>query len=507
MNNVFNQVREFIFSPELEDLNVFSKQYLNSVIKPYYSSNIDDDNYVSICIDFDKLNDINNLYDYQTGNRIIYDAISLIQSVLPNNSICSRIGGDEFLFLIPDCSFDAIDNIINRIHSILKLHENDLLHSSVTAYGVHSSEKDNLSEMIAEADLKITDIKNNFNKNSSYSKWGILEQKLTQNLTSFFKSLRLYKQSIDLDFLKKLYVHAISSSSDLLEKDFSVNTTEFQEQNSDCSFNENELEELYSIFLKKHPTEEEINKIPQNTYSSLLDDLIHDPVTGNFTKDYFTQHLLRDNNGQYQIKYFSTALIKLYNTIFSHNATDIQGQKMIQNLTSFLEDELNIKLVDENFTNKSGDYFIALGAGDYVLATKTPTEEINDKINQYISSRKQDFSQMENILRLTCSQDFHTINEQNSTYILETLSNECKQSKDDYKIEMLNEIVIKDIISSIICDSSEYYIDNIPKSNDIKQKSKFLNLVSKIMIDISSDINNEQNLKDTNNDKNNESYR
>ena len=62
---LFNHAKDFVYSSKLEDLHVFSKEYLNCVLKPYYSSNTPNDNYSTICIDFNKLNDINNTYSYK----------------------------------------------------------------------------------------------------------------------------------------------------------------------------------------------------------------------------------------------------------------------------------------------------------------------------------------------------------------------------------------------------------------------------------------------------------
>lgn len=343
--SLFNRAKEFIYSPKLEDLHIFSKQYFNSIIKSYYSSNMENDNYAAICIDFNKLNDINNLYGYETGNKVIHYSLSLIKSVLPPNSVCARTGGDEFLFLIENCLPESIENIINKIHSILEQHKKDICLTSVTAYGVHCSENASLSEMMEEAESKITEQKNNFDKKSSYSKWGILEKKLTQNLTSFFKSLRLYKQPITIDFLKQLYVHAISSSGDLLEKNFSIDPPNLEEEDFNVSLCKEEIDKIYHLFLQKEPSLQEINTINSNTYNSLIEGLIRDPITGNLSKDYFNQYLLNDCNQSFNVKYISTAFVKLYNTIFSYNATDIKLNEMIHDFLEYLEKKILILLM------------------------------------------------------------------------------------------------------------------------------------------------------------------
>lgn len=497
--NLYNRAKKFIYSPGLEDLHIFSKQYFNSTMIPYHSSNTNADNYAIISIDFNKINDLNNIYGRHTVDKVIHHSLSLIKSVLPPKSICSRIGGDEFIFLINNTSIESIEKIITNIYSILKQHEKEILFTTVTAYGVHCSEKDNLLEMVDEADFKITEQKNNFNKDSSFSKWEILEKKMTQNLTSFFKSLRLYKEPITIDFLRQLYVHAISSSSDLLEKSFSFKHHHLTNKEDPLYCSENELNKVYNLFLEDNPLKQNIDDIDTSTYKSLIETLVRDPVTGHFSKYYFEQYLLTDCKQEYKVQYLSTAFVKLYNTIFSHNATDAKLKEHLSDLFKYLEDN-NIHFMKNSFSKENGNYFISLGAGDYLFAVPADNS-INDSIiNQYIASKNAISSELEDILKLTSNFDFEHITSENFEKELENLSTTSKVLKNKYKIKTFTAPVIKDALNNIIYDSSEYYTQNIPHSDDIKQKSKFLNILSKCILDISYSLNQEQ-LLDTSNIK------
>lgn len=113
-------------------------------------------------------------------------------------------------------------------------------------------------------------------------------------------------------------------------------------------------------------------------------------------------------------------------------------------------------------------------------------------INKYIYSQIIDFSNLENILKLSCSKNFHTIDSSNFEDLISILSKECKNLKNAYKNTILERTSIRDALTNIIYDSAEYYSDNIPNSNDIKSKTKFINLISKIMIDISVNLNKGQ---------------
>lgn len=489
--SLFNKIKDFIYSPNLTDINVYSKPYLNSVIKPYFSS--DKSNYGSICIDFNKLNDINTRYGFETGDKVIYYTLYLIKSVLPSNTTCSRIGGDEFIFIIENCTPADVQSYVEKIYNVIKKHKKSILFSGVTAYGVHSSEIDNLPDMINYSDVKITEIKNSC-KDSTCSNWTILEQKLNKNLDCFFKNLRLYKGPINLDFLRKLYLHSISSCKNLLESVFSksvLKDDKTADKNALNYFNKAEVEELYNLFESKKFAKDEIDKVETSSYISLLDKLIRDPITGNFTNEYFSKYVIPKNS--FKIKYFSMPFVKLYNTIFSHESTDMRFKNISKKLISYLENEQHIHFEENCFLDTPGNYFISLGGGSYILALTEDTAIDNLGINEYVKSISSDGQHLEDIMTLVCSKDFHYVNSKNYNSILEKLSCECKDLKDEYKLSILENTCIEDALSNIIYDSAEYYKENIPNSEDIKQKTKFLNLLSQTMLNISDRLNKENN--------------
>ena len=489
--SLFNKIKDFIYSSKLTDINVYSKPYLNSVIKPYFSS--EKSNYGSICIDFNKLNDINTRYGFETGDKVIYYTLYLIKSVLPSNATCSRIGGDEFVFIIENCTPTDVQSYVEKIYNVIKKHKKSILFSGVTAYGVHSSEIDNLPDMINYSDLKITEIKNSC-KDSTCSNWTILEQKLNKNLDCFFKNLRLYKGPINLDFLRKLYLHSISSCKNLLESVFSksvLKDDKTADKNALNYFNKAEVEELYNLFESKKFAKDEIDKVETSSYISLLDKLIRDPITGNFTNEYFSKYVIPKNN--FKIKYFSMPFVKLYNTIFSHESTDMRFKDISKKLISYLKNEQHIHFEETCFLDTPGNYFISLGGGSYILALSEDTAIDNLGINEYVKSISSDGQHLEDIMALVCSKDFHHVNSENYNSVLEKLSCECKDLKDEYKLSILENTCIEDALSNIIYDSAEYYKDNIPNSEDIKQKTKFLNLLSQTMLNISDCLNKENN--------------
>ena len=185
--------------------------------------------------------------------------------------------------------------------------------------------------------------------------------------------------------------------------------------------------------------------------------------------------------------------VKLYNTIFSHESTDMRFKDISKKLISYLKNEQHIHFEETCFLDTPGNYFISLGGGSYILALSEDTAIDNLGINEYVKSISSDGQHLEDIMALVCSKDFHHVNSENYDSVLEKLSCECKDLKDEYKLSILENTCIEDALSNIIYDSAEYYKDNIPNSEDIKQKTKFLNLLSQTMLNISDCLNKENN--------------
>jgi two-component system glycerol uptake and utilization response regulator len=76
-------------------------------------------NLFAVMIDIDKFKQINDTYGHHIGDLVIKKITEIIQSMLPENSIFGRIGGEEFA-IVCNCEnssilFEHIETIRNRI--------------------------------------------------------------------------------------------------------------------------------------------------------------------------------------------------------------------------------------------------------------------------------------------------------------------------------------------------------------------------------------------------------
>lgn len=498
--DLFNRINDFIYASNLGNLKVFSKQYLHSIVIPKYSDNVNSPDYSIIFMDFDKLYDVNLSHGIEFGDKIIYDSLSLVKQVLPKDITSLRVGGDEFLFILQNCSKNNINNYIEKIYDILNLNYDKLYGVTATLYGIHSSEQKNLEEMINTADINITTIKNN-SKEDSNLKWDTLNIKTMQNFKSFFNSLRLSNFNIKIPLLRQLYLHIINSAHDLLETTNEKKQTSLNEFPIDFVLSQEDLVSLDSLFQKENSSNSDIDKIDEDIYLLLLNSFIREPNTKNFSKNYFEKYLLNNCSKEYKVKYFSTTFVKLFNTLYSHNATDSGIKKLSDNVIDYLINELNVPICTDGFLSGDQNYFIDLGAGDFILALEPNADVSSLKINDYIKSQSSKKFDFDGLLKFTCSNRFKQVNKDNYKSVLTDLSNECKNKKNAYKSSVLNSSIVVKTLNTIIADSMEYFLSNIPNSSEIEQKNKYLNMISHTVLDIVCSLNDKYRLEKDNNSK------
>ena len=71
-----------------------------------------------IMCDCNHLKMVNDKYGHKTGDEYIKNTVQILKSVLPEDGICVRWGGDEFLLIIPKWNHGECNEIIQEINKL-----------------------------------------------------------------------------------------------------------------------------------------------------------------------------------------------------------------------------------------------------------------------------------------------------------------------------------------------------------------------------------------------------
>lgn len=112
-----------------------------------------------IFLDIDDLKYVNDNMGHNMGDILIKTIINTVKDFIRANDYCIRIGGDEFLVILPNCSYPRAAEIILMIEDqVAKLILPEYNHKPSFSFGLVSKDNDenfNLESMINEADAKM----------------------------------------------------------------------------------------------------------------------------------------------------------------------------------------------------------------------------------------------------------------------------------------------------------------------------------------------------------------
>lgn len=106
-----------------------------------------------IMCDCNNLKSVNDRLGHQAGDEYIRATAEVLKSVLPENGICIRWGGDEFLLIIPQCEKDTCIQLIEAIERKQQITRRKLAYMEIAmGYAIRYDIRQEESETIETAD-------------------------------------------------------------------------------------------------------------------------------------------------------------------------------------------------------------------------------------------------------------------------------------------------------------------------------------------------------------------
>ena len=68
-----------------------------------------------ISFDLDKFKQINDTYGHPAGDQVLKHFAHRLDTVIRKSDLAARMGGDEFLVLLPECSTNRVQMLLDRL--------------------------------------------------------------------------------------------------------------------------------------------------------------------------------------------------------------------------------------------------------------------------------------------------------------------------------------------------------------------------------------------------------
>ncbi|MGL6101419.1 MAG: diguanylate cyclase domain-containing protein [Fusobacteriaceae bacterium] len=123
---MFDKNKKMEMQPLMESLKrdsltqIYNRLYLEEEVEGYFMKNMFSDQISAfIVLDVDNFKAVNDQLGHSTGDYVIKTTASIISDIFSNNSISSRIGGDEFAVFTK--KIESESDTIDKIRNVLRL--------------------------------------------------------------------------------------------------------------------------------------------------------------------------------------------------------------------------------------------------------------------------------------------------------------------------------------------------------------------------------------------------
>jgi len=151
----------------LNRLSLYSK--LENIIK---TSQENHENFAVLFLDLDKFKEINDTYGHNVGDMLLKNVVHRIQSIIRKSDVFARIGGDEFIIILPDVtkeiSSKISQKIIDSIRQSFEIKDYTLNISSSIGISQFPQDGNRVNTLLKHADEAMYKIKESGRDNFTY---------------------------------------------------------------------------------------------------------------------------------------------------------------------------------------------------------------------------------------------------------------------------------------------------------------------------------------------------
>lgn len=341
--NLLNQIDSFSKS---DFSNLRSKTFFYDLFLDLYKY---ENTYTLLYGDIDGLRKLNDKIGFKNADIAMEELLKIIQEHLPENTIACRVGGDEFVFVIPDYTADKIREITKKIHSVLSSN-NQVEGLDITFCACDSTEFDTTRDMYKFAENKVnikkhSHLKLNESANSIEDFNNKLDIFIDSTIKAYLSNFRFSHKRLfigeDIKALAYPILDAIAThlNNDSID-DTNKDTDETNLHNTKLDFDTKSASKIYNLIMSEHISSDDLQDISVEDLEKIISCLATDSVTGahnNVFRDRYLLPRFQEEKSHFQVILAESLGIKILNSVLTHAGTDIKIKSTYNSLYNEME--------------------------------------------------------------------------------------------------------------------------------------------------------------------------
>lgn len=160
LNEAYEKMEKIALTDTLT--NIYNRYYFNSALQNEISRAKRYESFSLLMFDIDFFKEVNDTYGHDIGDNVLKTIAERVKSCLRQSDIFARVGGEEFMVILPKTTLESANEIGERIRKNIEQYHFESVGNITISLGlVEYRENEHFAEIIKRADTALYKAKNN----------------------------------------------------------------------------------------------------------------------------------------------------------------------------------------------------------------------------------------------------------------------------------------------------------------------------------------------------------
>jgi len=190
--------------------NLGNKKLLLKEIEDLINNN---QTFCIVFLDLDNFKEINDFYGHNIGDKLIVQVSKILKTFIYKNEILTRIGGDEFILILQECSSleNRINNLLNILDKTWYINNQELVTSASIGISIYPNDATSSEELLKNADIAMYEA-----KQKGKNKFVIFNNDLKNKIDNIFNLKNRLKKAIQNNEFELYYQPKIAKNGNII---------------------------------------------------------------------------------------------------------------------------------------------------------------------------------------------------------------------------------------------------------------------------------------------------